>query len=149
MSKSLDSIDSFCMSATMVVETADPSILAKIEGQLAFMDVALMALEKDRGDSAMFKQIARSVQSIRGACRNWGLAEMELLACDLSDWLAQLRGVGVEMTDEQLVLVQRCTTAFQAALASEMQDLPVPETLRSVNDEVRRTVHESMLMTAS
>ncbi len=149
MSNSPCPTDDFVMTATMVIETADPSILAKIEGQLAFMDLALMALEKNRGDSAMFKQVARSVQSIRGACRNWGLAEMELLACDLSDWLAQLRKAAVEMTDEELELLQRCTSALQAALASEMQNLPVPETFRSVSDEIRRTVHESLLMTAS
>ncbi|MFM9960765.1 MAG: hypothetical protein ACKV2Q_06020 [Planctomycetaceae bacterium] len=113
--------------------------LAKINGQLAFLDVAFSALKQKDLCERVLGQMHRAVTAIRGALRNADAPELEAFTCDLEDLLNLLRKGEMWLTTEVRGLLRGCTQALAAAVkavengeSGEREISPIRDQLFSV-----------------
>ena len=90
--------------------------LTKINGQLAFLEVAFSALKQADIGEKVLAQMHRAVIAIRGALRNADAPELEAFTCDLEDLLNLLCKGEIWLTSEVRGLLRTCTQALAAAV---------------------------------
>ena len=119
--------------------------LDKISGQLVFLNVALIALEREQGDRSLINQMHRSIQTVRATCEQAGYSELELLASDFEDFLRLVRDGVIELSREQLGLFRDCEEALECGVDSLRIGVPLSGEIEEVCLKVRRTLVESSL----
>ena len=90
--------------------------LTKINGQLAFLEVAFSALKQADIGEKVLSQMHRAVTAIRGALRNADAPELEAFTADLEDLLNLLCKGDLWLTSEVRGLLRACTQALAAAV---------------------------------
>ncbi len=115
--------------------------LDKISGQLVFLNVALMALERKQGDRSLWNQIHRSVQTVRATCAQVGFADLELLASDLEDLVRLARDGIIESSNKLLTLVRNCAEVFECGVDSMRIGVPLTYEF----DEVQFVLHQTLI----
>ncbi|MCX7423088.1 MAG: hypothetical protein NT013_26625 [Planctomycetia bacterium] len=135
----------------MIATTRDTQkkSLDKISGQLVFLNVSLMAFERNQGGRSLWNQVHRCVQTIRATCEQANLADLKQLASDLED-LVRLIGDGiVESSTKNLALVRSCTEVFECGVDSVRIGVPISYEFEEVRFELHQTLIESSLSAAS
>ena len=125
-------------------ETQNKS-LDKISGQLVFLNVALLALEREQGGRALVSQIYRSVQSVRATCRQAGYSELEELASDLEDLLRLVRDDIIDFSSDLLILFRNCAEAFECGVDSLRIGVPLSYAIEEVQADLHRMLINSSL----
>ena len=123
--------------------------LEKLSGQLVFLNVALMALERQQGGHPLWKQIHRSVQTIRATCAHTGLADLERLACDLEDLVRLIRDEVVEQSSKLLGLVRRCAEMFECGVDSARIGVPMSYEFEEVSFDLHQILIDISLEVSS
>jgi chemotaxis protein histidine kinase CheA len=89
--------------------------LAKISGQVAFLEAALSAIKQEDVGEKVLLPMHRSVVVIRQGLRNANTPELESFTCDLEDLLKLLRNGDAKLTTEIRSLLRGCTRSLMAA----------------------------------
>lgn len=110
--------------------------LAKINGQLAFLDVAFTALKQADIGEKILGQMHRAVTVIRGVLRNADAPELEAFTCDLEDLLNLLRNRDLELTAEMRVLLCGCTHALATAVSAVQRGESGEREVQFVRDQL-------------
>lgn len=126
---------------TTTIRNTENKSLNKISGQLVFLNVALIALEREQGDRSLVNQMHRSVQTVRATCEQAGYSELELLASDFEDLLRLVRDGVIELSRERLCLFRVCEEALECGVDSLRIGVP----LSSEIDEVRLVLHQTLI----
>ncbi len=92
--------------------------LAKINGQLAFLEAAFAALKQADIGEKVLSQMHRAVTAIRGALRNAEAPELEAFTCDLEDLFNRLHNGDLWLTSEIRGLLRSCTRSLMAAMSA-------------------------------
>lgn len=119
--------------------------LDKISGQLVFLNVALMALERKQAEHSLWSHIHRSVQTIRATCEQAGMAELEQFANDLEDLVRLVRDELVVVSGKLLGLVRSCAETFECSVASLRIGVPISYEFEEVRLNLRETLVNSSL----
>ena len=90
--------------------------MAKINGQLAFLEAAFSLLKQADFGGKVLTQIHRAVIAIRGTLRNADAPELEAFTCDLEDLLNLLRNGGARPTSEIRGVLRSSTRSLAAAV---------------------------------
>ena len=90
--------------------------LAKIHGQLTFLDAAFSSMKQADIGEKVLTQMHRAVIAIRGALRNADAPELEAFTCDFEDLLNLLCNGDARLTSEIRYLLRSCTRALLAAV---------------------------------
>ena len=118
-----------------VCETRNTS-LDKISGQLVFLNVALMALEREQGGHLLVKQIYRSLQTVRATCHHARYSELEVLASDLEDLVRLVSDRIVDLSRSLLTLFRSCVEAFECGVDSLRIGVPLSYEIEEVQSEL-------------
>ena len=109
---------------------------AKINGQLAFLEVAFSALKHaDIGDKVL-TQMHRAITVIRSTLRNADSPELEAFTCDLEDLVNLLRTREIKLSVELRGLMQRCTHALTLAIGALQRGETGEPEVQWVRDEL-------------
>lgn len=119
--------------------------LEKLSGQLVFLNVALMAFERQQGDQSLWKQLHRSVQTIRATCAQSGLVDLERMASDLDDLVRLIRNEIVEQSNDVLAIIRRCAEAFECGVDSARIGVPMSFEIEEVSYDLRQKLIEESL----
>ena len=90
--------------------------LAKINGQLAFLNAAFSAMKQVDIGEKVLTQMHRAVVAIGRTLRNADAPELEAFTCDLEDLLNLLRNGDAKLTSETRYLLRSCTHSLSAAM---------------------------------
>ena len=110
--------------------------LAKINGQLAFLNVAFSALKQADIGEKVLTQMHRAVIAIRGALRNADAPELEAFTCDLEDLLIILCKGELWLTTEIRGLLRSCTQALATAVKAVQQGESGEREVQGVRDQL-------------
>jgi chemotaxis protein histidine kinase CheA len=110
--------------------------LAKIKGQIAFLDVAFAALKQADIGEKILAQMHRAVTAIRGALRNADTPELEAFTCDLEDLLGLMQKREVRLTPEIRILLCGCTHALAAAVEALQRGESGEREVQFIRDEL-------------
>lgn len=116
-------------------------LAAKINGQLAFLEVALTALKQaDIGDKVL-TQMHRGVTAIRGTLRQADSPDLEAFICDFEDLLALIRNGEIPFSPQMIELVRRST----AAMARGVEAMQFGDSVADVVQDTRDAVFSVLL----
>ncbi|MBC8088359.1 MAG: hypothetical protein H7Z40_13910 [Phycisphaerae bacterium] len=117
--------------------------LAKINGQLAFLDVAFSALKQADIGEKVLSQMHRAITAIRGALRNADAPELEAFTCDLEDLLNLLCKGHLWLTSEIRGVLRACTQALAEAVKAVQEGESGEREVHSVRDQLFSILLES------
>ncbi len=110
--------------------------MAKIKGQLAFLEVAFSALKQADIGEKVLSQMLRAVTAIRGSLRNADAPELEAFTCDLEDLLNLLCKGDLWLTSEVRGLLRACTQAMSAAVKAVEEGESGEREVQCVRDQL-------------
>lgn len=111
-------------------------LVAKINGQLAFLEVALTALKQaDIGDKVL-TQMHRGVTAIRGTLRQTDSPDLEAFVCDFEDLLALIGNGEIPFSPQMIELVRRSTTALGRGVEAMQFGIGVADAVQDARDAV-------------
>lgn len=120
---------------TLISSNRD-KLLAKINGQLAFLDVALKALKQADIGEKVVTQMHRGVTAIRGTLRLAECPELEVFACDFEDLLGLICTGEIKLSSEMVSLVRGSTATFSRGVEALQQGYPVENVVKDARDAV-------------
>lgn len=120
---------------TLLTPSRD-KLVAKITGQLAFLDVALKALSQADIAEKIATQMHRGVTAIRGALRLAESPELEVFVYDIEDLLWLICADELEFSPQMVALLQTCFAALAQGVKALQRDYPVENTIRDARDAV-------------
>lgn len=110
--------------------------LTKVNGQLAFLEVAFSALKQTDIGEKVLSQMHRAVIAIRGALRNADAPELEAFTCDLEDLLNLLCKGDLWLTSEVKGLLRACTQALASAVKAVQEGRSGEREVHCVRDHL-------------
>lgn len=112
------------------------SLLTKINGQLAFLKVALTALKQADIGEKVLTQMHRGVTAIRCSLRHAESPELEAFACDFEDLLGLLCSGEMKLTIGMTEIVRLSTTALSQGVTAMQNGESVEDVLADVRNAV-------------
>ena len=109
---------------------------AKINGQLAFLEVAFSALKQADIGEKVLGQMHRAVTAIRGVLRNADAPELEAFTCDLEDLLNLLCKGDLWLTTEVRALLRSCTQSLAAAVSAVQEGESGEHEVKCAHDQL-------------
>lgn len=120
---------------TQLTSSSD-RLVAKINGQLAFLKVALKALmQADIGEKVV-TQMHRGVTAIRGTLRLAESPMLEVFVCDFEDLLGLICAGELELSPEMIALLRTSTAALSQAVDALQHDESVEDAIKEARDSV-------------
>lgn len=116
-------------------------LIAKINGQLAFLEVALTALKQADIGEKVLTQMHRGVTSIRSTLRTADSPDLEAFACDFEDLLGLICAGEIKFSSDMIQIVRRST----AALAQGVEALQNGDSVADAVQETRDAVFSLLL----
>ena len=113
------------------------TVLDKLTGQLAFLDFAVLIMERDYNNRRVVNQMIRSVQTIRSTSQRLDDPEVEQFAFELEELLSQVRYGFTTISFSVIRLLRRCVDALESGVESLRLGLPMPSTLDDVRFSLR------------
>ena len=110
--------------------------LAKINGQLAFMDVALTAFQHADIGEKVLTQMHRGVTAIRGTLRSADSPDLEAFACDFEDLLGLICAGEIKFSSDMAQLVRRSTAALAQGVEALQHDHSVADAVHEARDAI-------------
>ncbi len=110
--------------------------LAKINGQLKFLDAAFSAMKQADIGEKVLSPMHRAVTAIRGALRNADAPELEAFTCDFEDLLNLLRNGDAKLTSEMRYLLRGCTHSLSAAVMAVQRGESGEREVQCVRDDL-------------
>lgn len=110
--------------------------LAKINGQLAFLDVTFSAMKHADIGEKVLPQMYRAIVAIRGALRNADAPELEAFTCDLEDLLNLLCKGELWLTSEIRGVLRSSTQALAAAVTAVEKGESGQREIQTVRDQL-------------
>ena len=110
--------------------------LAKINGQLRFLEAAFLSMKQADIGTKVLTQMHRAVIVIRRALRNSDAPELEAFTCDLEDLLNLLRNGDAKLTSEIRYLLRGCTHSLSAAMTAVQRGESGEREVQCVRDEL-------------
>ncbi len=111
-------------------------LLAKVNGQLAFLNVALTALKQADIGEKVLAQMHRGVTAIRGTLRSADSPDLEAFACDFEDLLGLLCSGELKCSSDMIQLVRRSTAALANGVEAIQQGGSVTDAVQDARDTV-------------
>ena len=121
--------------------TGRDKLLAKVNGQLAFLDVALTTFKQADIGERVLTQMHRGVTAIRGTLRSADSPDLEAFACDFEDLLGLICAGEIKFTSVMIQLVRQST----AALAQGVEALQNGDSVADAVQEARDAVFSLLL----
>lgn len=87
-------------------------LFSKIQGQLAFLDVALTALDQADIGEKIVTQMHRGVTAIRGTLRSADSPDLEAFVCDFEDLLGLICAGEMQLSPGMIQLIRQSTVAL-------------------------------------
>lgn len=112
------------------------SLLAKINGQLAFLKVALTALKQADIGEKVLTQMHRGVTAIRSSLRHADSPELEAFAYDFEDLLVLLCSGEMKLTSGMTEIVRSSTAALSQGVTAMQNGESVDDVLADVRNAV-------------
>ena len=116
--------------------TGRDKLLAKINGQLAFLDVALTTFKHADVGEKVLTQMHRGVTAIRGTLRSADSPDLEAFACDFEDLLGLICAGEIQFTSDMIHLVRRTTMALTQGVEALQHGDSVADAVQDARDEV-------------
>ena len=116
--------------------TGRDRLLAKINGQLAFMDVALTAFKHADIGEKVLTQMHRGITAIRGTLRSADSPDLEAFVCDFEDLLGLICAGEIKFSSDMIQLVRRSTTALAQGVEALQQGDSVADAVQDARDAV-------------
>lgn len=116
--------------------TGRDKLLAKINGQLAFLDVALTTFKQADVGEKVLTQMHRGVTAIRGTLRSADSPDLEAFACDFEDLLGLICAGEIQFSSNMIQLVRRTTTALTQGVEALQNGDSVADAVQDARDEV-------------
>lgn len=111
-------------------------LLAKINGQLAFLDVALTTFKQADVGEKVLTQMHRGVTAIRGTLRSADSPDLEAFACDFEDLLGLISAGEIQFSSNMIQLVRRTTEALTQGVEALKHGDSVADAVQDARDEV-------------
>ena len=111
-------------------------LLTKINGQLAFLDVALTALKQADIGERVLTHMHRGVTAIRGTLRTADSPDLEAFACDFEDLLGLICAGEISLTSDMIRLVRRSTAALWQGVEALRRGDSVADAIQNARDAV-------------
>ena len=116
--------------------TGRDRLFAKINGQLAFMDVALTAFKHADIGEKVLTQMHRGITAIRGTLRSADSPDLEAFVCDFEDLLGLICAGEIKFSSDMIQLVRRSTTALSQGVEALQQGDSVADAVQDARDAV-------------
>lgn len=116
--------------------TGRDKLLAKINGQLAFLDVALTALKQADIGEKVLTQMHRGITAIRGTLRSADSPDLEAFTCDFEDLLALICAGEINFSSDMIQLVRRSTAALAQGVEALQNGDSVADAVQDARDAV-------------
>lgn len=116
--------------------TGRDKLLAKIRGQLAFLDVALTAFKQADLGEKVVTQMHRGVTAIRGTLRSADSPDLEAFTCDFEDLLGLICAGEIKFSSDMIQLVRRCTEALALGVQALQHGDSVADAVQDARDAV-------------
>ncbi|TXT37414.1 MAG: hypothetical protein FD138_667 [Planctomycetota bacterium] len=111
-------------------------LLAKINGQLAFLEVALKALKDADIGEKLVTHMHRGITAIRGTLRTAESPELEVFVCDLEDLLGLICAGELELSPKMVALLRFSTSALSQGVDALRHDESVEDAIKEARDAV-------------
>lgn len=111
-------------------------LLTKLNGQLAFLGVALTALNHADIGEKVLTQMHRGVTAIRGVLRSADSPDLEAFACDFEDLLGLVCADEIQFTPSVIQIVRRSTAALAEGVEALQRGDSVAVAVESARDAV-------------
>ena len=111
-------------------------LVAKINGQLAFLNVALTALKQADIGEKVLTQMHRGVTAIRSSLRHADAPDLEAFACDFEDLLALLCSGEMKFTSGMTEIVRSSTAALMLGATAMERGESVADAIAEARDAV-------------
>lgn len=111
-------------------------LLAKINGQLAFLNVALTALKQADIGEKVLTQMHRGVTAIRGTLRSADSPDLEAFVCDFEDLLGLICAGEIKFSSDMIQLIRRSTAALAQGVEALQHGDSVDDAVLDARDEV-------------
>ncbi len=111
-------------------------LLAKINGQLAFLNVALTALKQADIGEKVLTQMHRGVTAIRGTLRSADSPDLEAFVCDFEDLLGLICAGEIKFSSDMIQLVRRSTAALGQGVEALQHGDSVDDAVLDARDAV-------------
>ena len=116
--------------------TGRDRLLAKINGQLAFMDVALTAFKHADIGEKVLTLMHRGITAMRGTLRSADSPDLEAFVCDFEDLLGLICAGEIKFSSDMIQLVRRSTTALAQGVEALQQGDSVADAVQDARDAV-------------
>lgn len=110
--------------------------VAKINGQLAFLEVALTALKQADIGNKVLTQMHRGVTAIRSTLRQANSPDLEAFVCDFEDLLSLLDNEELSFSPQMIELVRHSTTALRRGVEAVQCGDSVADAVQDARDAV-------------
>lgn len=111
-------------------------LLAKINGQLAFLEVALKALKHADIGEKVVTQMHRGITAIRGTLRLAESPELEVFVCDLEDLLGLICAGELDLSPDLVALLRFSTSALSQGVKALQRHDSVEDAIVEARDAV-------------
>ena len=111
-------------------------LFAKINGQLAFLKVALTALKQSDIGEKVLTQMHRGVTAIRGTLRSADSPDLEAFVCDFEDLLGLICAGEIKFSSDMIQLVRRSTAALGQGVEALQHGDSVDDAVLDARDAV-------------
>lgn len=111
-------------------------LLAKINGQLAFLNVALTAFKQADIGEKVLTQMHRGVTAIRGTLRSADSPDLEAFVCDFEDLLGLICAGEIKFSSEMIQLVRHSTATLARGVEALQHGDSVADAVQDARDAV-------------
>lgn len=118
------------------LDTARDKLVARIKGQLAFLNVALTALKQADIGEKVLTQMHRGVTAIRCSLRHADLPDLEAFTYDFEDLLGLLRSGDMKLTSGIAEIVRNSTAALMQGAAAMEHGESVSDVIAEARDAI-------------
>ena len=118
------------------LDTARDKLVARINGQLAFLNVALTALKQADIGEKVLTQMHRGVTAIRSSLRHADSPDLEAFTCDFEDLLGLLCSGDMKLTSGITEIVRNSTAALVQGAAAMEHGESVADAIAEARDAV-------------
>lgn len=111
-------------------------LFSKIHGQLAFLDVALTALDQADIGEKILTQMHRGITAIRGTLRSADSPDLEAFVCDFEDLLGLICAGDLRLSPEMIQLIRQSTAALTQGVDAHQQGHSVTDAVLDIRDAI-------------
>lgn len=116
--------------------TGREKLLARINGQLAFLDVALTTFKQADIGEKVLTQMHRGVTAIRSTLRSADSPDLEAFACDFEDLLGLICAGEINFSSDMIQLVRQSTSALAQGVDALQQGDSVADAVQDARDAI-------------